>query len=400
MSRNRIMHAMTRSFLIATICFVTATGVGCSSCEDPGSTTNNKPSLNNLNNLSDSTPDITDGDMGDMSADADMATDMDNCEDNACIEWKKFDDCDQVRDLGTLDSANSEKFAVKGDTTNLGSLIQTTCSDTGDVSAEYVFAFKLNATAFIDLKVESLSGVDFVVEMRDGKCEALDPNDIADAGFCRQSGQEVFLARKDIQYFLVVEAQNGMVNGPFEINMGFTPTTCEPGAVSCDADNLVVCEAGTMEASKPCGTGCMTDACTADTCDNTIDISGTGTFDYKGSLDAFTNSFNAADFKDAGCTAPNGDALPTPGAEQIFALKNLTAGQRVRIEANDLLEDQNDNAIFIMDSCGANAQCLAVEEITDQFDWEVPNNGDYVVIIDNLSDFNKNYKHTITVSDP
>lgn len=390
---------MARSLLITTLLFAVATGVGCSDCDDTGSTVNNKRRPpNNLNNLEDMTNKSDMSDMEDMPKE-DMDGDM-TCEGNDCVMWKTFDDCEQVRDLGTLDAANSANFNVKGDTTNLASLIQTSCSNSGDVSAEYVFAFKVNATAFIDLKVEAQTGVDFVVEMRDGKCEALDPNDVTDAGFCRTSGQEFFLARKDVQYFLVVEAQNGMVNGPFDVNMGFTPTVCEPGNASCNNDDLVICEGGQMETTKPCGTTCMTDTCAANTCDNAIELSGTGTYDYKGSLDAFSNDFDAADYKDAGCTAANGDAMPTPGAEQIFKLKGLTTGQRVRIEANDLAEDQNDNAIFIMNTCGASAQCIAVEEISDQFDWEVPSNGDYVVIIDNLSNFNKNYKHTITISDP
>ena len=377
----------TQAFIWATSLSLSL-GVGCSSCDDVG----NKPpapKLNNLpnNNTNNVTPDMASdqgADMGDMG---DMAL---PCEDNDCIDWKTFDSCMRVRDLGTIDARNAAGFRAAGDTTNLGTLIQTSCSNSGDVSAEYVYAFKLNTTAFIDLKVEALSGVDFVAEVRQGKCE--DDSRL----FCRQSAQQLFRATAGEQYFLVVEAQNGLVNGPFNVLMEFTPTVCDPGARSCAGDDLTICADGTSLESLACGTMCNVDACAADTCANAIELRGSGTFDFSGELSAFVSSFNAAQHQ--GCEF--GVPIPTPGADQVFALRDLKAGQRVIVEANSLAEDANDNAIFILDTCGASATCIAKEEINDRLDWEVPADGDYFLVIDNLSDINKNYKHSISITTP
>lgn len=382
------MRALLRSALMPLVYTSLTLSIGCSSCDETGtkkppippSKTNNKTNNNN-------------GDMGDMSGDmtGDMKSDMEECEGADCVSWVAFDSCMRVRNLGTLDSMNSAQFKVAGDTTNLGSTIKTSCSDTGDESAEYVYAFKLNATAFIDLKIDSLAGVDFVAEVRQGKCE--EDNRL----FCDQSAEELFLAKAGEQYFLAVEAQNGLVNGPFDVKMDFTPTNCTPGERACQADNLTICADGTMTQTLACGTMCSTDACTGDLCASAVEVSGMGTFEFTGNLSAFSSTFDAQDHQN--CSFGN-TPTPTPGAELYFNLRGLQAGQRVVIEANALGEDLNDNAIFILDSCGATSACIAKEELSDKLEWEVPANGDYFVVIDNLSDVNKEYKNTITIVDP
>lgn len=381
------IRAISRQAALALIYTSLTLSIGCSSCDDTGNKTPYKPSP--TNNTSNNTNNDTD--MGDMGkSDEDMQADM-GCTGPECTEWVAFDSCMRVRNLGTLDSQNSAQFGVAGDTTSLASTIKTSCSDTGDTSAEYVYAFKLNATAFLDLKVEATSGVDFVAEIRDGKCEE------ENVLFCDKSAEELFLARADQQYFLVVEAQNGLVAGGFNVSMKFTPTSCDPGAVACSGDNLEVCADGTMTQSLACGTMCNTDTCTGNVCLDGVEVSGTGTFEFTGDLEAFTNNFDAKDYTDCSFgSAPT----PTPGADTFYKLKGLKAGQRLVVEANALGEDLNDNAIFILPSCDATAACVAKEELSDKLEWTVTADGDYTLVIDNLSDFNKAYKTSINIIDP
>jgi hypothetical protein len=107
---------------------------------------------------------------------------------------------------------------------------------------------------------------------------------------------------------------------------------------------------------------------------------------------AYTNSFDAKDF--ASCSL--GGVLTTPGAEQVLSAPGLVSGQKITIEANDLA-DANDNAIFIMKGCGMGVECVAVDELADELSWTVDEDGDYTIIIDNISSANKEFKHTITI---
>jgi hypothetical protein len=107
---------------------------------------------------------------------------------------------------------------------------------------------------------------------------------------------------------------------------------------------------------------------------------------------AYTDSFDAQDY--ASCSL--GGVLTTPGAEQILSAPGLVSGQKITVQANDPA-DANDNAIFIMKGCGMTVECVAVDELADELSWTVDEDGDYTIIIDNISNANKEFKHTITI---
>lgn len=329
------------------------------------------------------------GDPGDMPPSGDVGErDLSDCRGEGCtFEWSQFGSCTQVLDVGTFDVDNPQPRVLYGNTSGLDSITATSCSANGNDASEFVFAFKASKTAFVSLRLNEVARIDWVTSMREGTCET------SEERTCADSGQDFFVARADTQYFLLVEPNQGTTQGDFELELTFQPLVCEPiGGTSCAADDVVVCEGGREEKPYACGSGCEAGACNGDTCDNAITLTQPGTYEYEGTLFGYSNAFNARDH--ASCSL--GDTVSTPGAEQIFKLEGLTRGQTVQINADDVT-DRNDNVIFIARSCGAAVECLEIKDLADNLTWLVPEDGDYVVIIDGLLELSSEYKHVIEI---
>lgn len=394
------MSILMRSRPLATLLVATLfCTFGCGGCDEEGK------KLPPPVPRPDVTPDLADDSTDQPDVQTDEEQDTDESTDQGCIgedcdfEWESFDACERVRDLGTLQVAQGT-YTNGGNTIDLPNLIATSCSNTGEDSAEYIFRVTFDEDAQVELKTRSQTEIDFVTELRMGTCDELDPDDPdAPFGFCRQDDELRFRATAGTPYYIVVEAQNGTVAGPFDFNLTMVPSPCVAGDTSCDNDDVQVCLAGTSTENYACGTSCDDALCASDQCADALEISGTGTTTYTGNLRAYFSEFDAQ--FNTSCVDLVGFELPTPGADQFFSLKSLVAGQRVIVDAAaPAPADQHDNAIFVLDGCGASAMCLAYEESLDRLEWIVPADGDYTVVIDHLTNNDQAYTHTIVVEDP
>lgn len=336
------------------------------------------------------TNDMNPADMG--GGDPDLGTpDMDmGCTGRECgFTFTKFGACNQVVDLGTIDTSRATQKDAYGNTTDLIPEAVASCSGFGDEAPEFIFAFQVTDDALADMELQSISQFAWAVALREGACD-----EAADVQ-CNTSGTDGYTLKAGTQYFLIVEPSAGVDYGEFELTLDLTPLACAPlGGRSCSGSDLKVCEVA-GEASYACGAACAGDACGGDSCDTAIALSGAGSYTYEGDLNAYTSTFDAADI--ASCALDG--TLSTPGAEQIFRVTGLQAGQTVEIQAN-APTDMNDDVIFVLDGCGATAACLEVKDLGDRLTWTAPAAGDYTIIIDNLAQNSAAYTHTITILDP
>lgn len=310
------------------------------------------------------------------------------CEGAECENFSVFGECDFVNDQGTISVASgSTNLRLTGSTAGLESDISSSCAADADTAPEYVWSFVPGDASFVTISIVDDGGLDWVISTRSGECQP------ANEKVCRDSGLIDYLAGGDERQFIVAEPVAGVQTGSIELDVQLEPAVCSDlGARTCDADSVRVCEGGTMETSYRCGTGCNMGACDGDVCANAYPLQGSSTFEFEGNMRAYTDSFDAQDY--ASCSL--GGVLTTPGAEQILSAPGLVSGQKITVQANDPA-DANDNAIFIMKGCGMTVECVAVDELADELSWTVDEDGDYTIIIDNISNANKEFKHTITI---
>lgn len=325
----------------------------------------------------------TGGDSGNNGGDKD--TDG-SCSGSDCAGSVITDgECKTVNFLGVL-AIDGGKYSFSGDNTGLNSDIATKCAANGADSAELVYGFEVAESAFIDVRILTPSGgVDWVHEIRTGSCTP------QARLFCSDPEESRFLARKGERYFVILEPNLADREGAVDVEFEFTPVVCDqPGLEQCIDKAMVICEGGLAETSYDCATGCDQERCAGDVCASAIVVQGAGAHSFSGHLRAFANNFEA--FDRASCSM--GGALKTPGAEVIFSLPGLVAGQSVKIDAS---QDAVDNAIFVLPSCAADAACLEASELADTLDWVVPADGDYTVIIDSVAESSKSFEYVIVI---
>lgn len=401
----RMLHHLN---LILVPCAILALASGCTD-DEPNTTPTPTPSNNSTtkedmasnsgNQAPNSSANSSEGDMGepDMagenqapnSALEDMGSgnnqsgnNATTCEGDEC-DWSMFGECERVNDLGQLSPGAQ---TIVGSTAGLQSGISTSCAMDGEMAVEYVWAFTPEVASFITIETRDEGGLDWVVSTRGGECAP------AAERICRDSGVIDYLVSAGEQQFIVAEPIAGMDTGRLELDLTIEAAVCDMlGARTCDGDSIKVCEGGTEEVLYACGTTCEMDECVGNTCDRAEVLGQPGAYEYTGSLEAYTSDFDSADIDS--CAQIVGQ---TPGAEMVFSLPGLTAGQTVTIEANDAA-DQNDNAILILDGCGQTAECVAGDELLDALTWTVTADGDYTVIVDNISRTSKDFKHVITI---
>ncbi len=200
------------------------------------------------------------------------------------------------------------------------------------------------------------------------------------------------MAEPGTDYFVVVEPRTGIDRGSFEFTMTFEELVCSPpGGTSCNGDNLVVCQAGTSEAEYACGTGCMNAACLGDTCDTALEVTASGS--YTGNIEAFDGTLDFG--TQPSCSLGGDQGIATPGPEIVLSLPGLEAGQTVTVDAS--MNDDNDNAIFVLDQCTDQEGCLAAIDIGEVLTWDVEADGDYFIVIDKTTDSPNPFNYTIDI---
>lgn len=301
--------------------------------------------------------------------------------------------CTNVIDLGTVD-ASAGTLTLTGDTTGASlSGIDSSCGKSGAV--EQVFAMKFaKPTRFLANLGDNPSSVRWSFSLRQGSCE-----ESTEIRCVPNTANFFFNAEADETYYFVVEPLNDTSKGTFTIDVRLTELVCLPiGSRTCAADNGVdginFCTGGGgREEFFACpatpGGACSSaqNACGGDGCENLIElpvVAGT-TYSLESAYESYTDKFNFADA--VGCVSPdnNGEAnyqANTDGNDVAFRLTGMLAGQKLSVDASTELGDVGDSALFIMTGCDVST-CLYGVDLSDKIEqWEVPADGDYVVVVD------------------
>ena len=284
-----------------------------------------------------------------------------------------------------------------GDTTpaTVKSAYQTSCGF--GIAPEQAFAFSFDAPVQLKITLNSNSGTRMAYELIEGPCE-----EPGAPRFCATNSQ-VFLAQADTEYIIIVEPEANQARGTFELEVEVKPLACLPvSSKRCDGDDVKRCVAGGLrEDSITCGAPCVDDTCGADSCGNAVVVNpGDYPFSFAAAAAGYVSSItfegdNSCANPDRGIlpgetnnadpTGESDPSLPTPGQDVHFTLKGLTAGQLLTVDASEAAGDAADSAIFILDSCDK-SECLFAKDLGDVVSqWEVPADGDYLVIVDRLS---------------
>lgn len=294
--------------------------------------------------------------------------------------------CRDAEDLGELDV--SGPVTIAGDTTGFSDSLTTTCAaDDGFSGADRAYRFTVPSAVRVDAVLQTSSGIDWVAEVRTGGCEST-----ASVLTCSDNEQFPFVAQPGIDYWLVVEPYAGIDEGAFELDLSFTAQQCTPpGGRTCDGDDVLVCQGGTSQARHACATGCAGGGCGGDSCATAYAVDGPVTLSGDTSAYSETLDFGGQ----ASCSMDGDQGISTPGSEVVLLLRGLTAGETVTVDAST--NDDNDNAIFVQETCGDSNVCLAAQDLEDRLEFQVPADGDYYVVIDKLTSSPKAFTYSVDI---
>ncbi len=370
-----------------------------SACGDDGGNANNivdvpDSSMNNVNNVDDM------GDMDDNDMDmGDMANTNNNggpscvgvmceaglkCVRGDCVAMDAKLACDEVKDEGILPVTQAHTFV--GDTTNFVDTFDTACVQTVNnySGPENVFRFQVNARALTRLTLtSSATNVDWLMEVRTGDCGAA-----GESLVCSDPETTQFVAQPGVDYFLVVEPAIGFDTGPFQVAAQFQEQNCTVGDRTCMGADIEVCGSGTFA----CANGCNAGDCFGNTCAVAIDVNGAMSF--SGDTQGYTSQFNFEN--EMSCSPSMMGGIATPGPDMVLRLPGLTVGQTITVDTT--MNDDNDNAIFVLTSCQApSTTCAAGRDLGDVLNYTVETAGDHFVVIDKLTASPKPFNYMIDV---
>jgi hypothetical protein len=366
------MYVVTKALFVL---MVTAAAAACS--EDP------EPHNNGIAPGTDTSSDTTDDAAADTSTDNSDDTEDDGltvgpcagvtcedgeeCRNGQCVSVSSADACEIPRDLGILTadgSSTTANLSMDGRTDSL----QTNCGASS--SPEGAIRFRTNTAAKVDLSL--VSGVGFGYEIRTSNCENADS-----ALACLTNDTHTFYTAAGVDYYLIIEPTDASQIAPAQVTLTATEAACAPpGASSCNGTTREICFVSDGIQSKECADACNDGYCVGDTCSELISVSGSASF--SGDSDAYRNRFDFAG--EPTCTSGGTTGLSSPGYDVAFELIDLTAGQTVSVDASNT---NADNYIFVLDSCSETGPCLTAQGFGSELSgWEVPSDGDYVVVVD------------------
>ncbi len=284
-------------------------------------------------------------------------------------------------DMGTVD-ASATPMIIDGSTTDasLESVLQTPCGFGNAPERSYLFTFDKPTRVTAAVTNGSTS---WVIDVRNGTCEA------TASLTCDASPSRTFVVPAGETRLITVEPENNS-RGTFELTLEFEELVCLPiGSTTCSGADISRCEQGGLaETVYTCGEACSMDSCGGDFCENAVEVSS---FPYR--FEGKTNAYgDRLDFDDATeCYYPDGEGedgmgmgmpFTTVGEDVTFKLTGLTAGQLLTVDARPSIGNQGDSAIFVMDTCDKST-CHIGRDLGDTLtDWEVPADGDYIVVVE------------------
>ena len=308
------------------------------------------------------------------------------CVRGACVDETLLVACEVPEELGEVDLATM--YMGSGDTAGFVDGIKAHCGSENPLSgAENAISFTVPALAVASFKLTSSAPFDWLIEVREEACIDLDTNavecsDVEDFDFPVEPGQD---------YWILVEPSIGIDVGAFDWTLSFQGLICVPGERTCeDATTVLECRGGDEEVLLGCGTACDAGVCHGDSCADPVEV--TAGMSFSGDSRGFTSSL---DFGSQTTCSTGAEGIQTPGQEMVLSLPNLTSGQTVTVDAS--MNDTNDNAIFVLETCAQDTPCLAANDIGDVLTWTVPADGAYFIVIDKLSSSPREFNYTIDI---
>lgn len=307
------------------------------------------------------------------------------CVDGRCLEDTPANKCAAAEDLGTL--SPGAPITIDDTTAGASDILSNACS--GGQGNELVYKFTVSEKSRVDFVGTWPAQFSASLDFRFDGCET--PGE----SLCFDSNSNVSVNAGETVY-LVIEQYVGRGND-FSLELTATPESCTPGDTVCSGGTLEVCGGGSSTLSYACADTCTAagDQCDGGLCANAIAVSASASF--SGNLGAYPSNLNFESNTD--CTI-DGTPVPTPGAEVIFKLESLNAGQVVSIAAG------SNRAMFFMTDCQATPTCEAVmtgSGSTGTTEWTVPTgfvDQDFYLVIDRRNLSGGDFTYEIDISSP
>jgi hypothetical protein len=256
---------------------------------------------------------------------------------------------------------------------------------------ELVYTFSLEQASRVTINPTSSAVSEWNLQINRGQCETT--RRVA----CFNQGDEVVFLDAGVEYFVILEPSDGATSGQVTLELQTEALQCFPsGSTQCVGDDVQVCQSNFTPLTSSCSFGCSDDSCRGDTCENPIEMDPIGSMLVEGALSGFTSEYNFGSRDE--CFA-SGFGLSSRGSDVTVALDGLSTGQIVHVDASQVAGDFNDNTIFIVDSCGSTPACVTGGD-DETLDWEVPADGDYVLIVDTVSESEDSFAYQIDIEDP
>jgi hypothetical protein len=367
-------------FICVTLALVCLCAPGCGDDDDDPNSGNNITTNNGGPDIGG--PDADGPDAGDVDVgvdvggpDSDAGPSQDTDTDPPLADF-----CDAIEDLGSLGVGATHQ--ATGDTAQGSHALDPSCGSDG--RKEVTFQFQVDEPARVQLEVQSQTADEWTMSLFSGSCDS--PEHVK----CKEGTADVFVAEAGVTYFLSLEAAE---DAAFGLSLKTTALGCAPvGSSTCEVDQVTHCETGHNEVTYGCAYDCEGDACGGDTCSSALVVSGSGSHSFTGSYTGYKSQFNFSNHPDCSFS---GSGANTPGPDLVFSLPGLSGGDTVTIDASN---DDVQQGIFVLEGC-SNSQPDCVEGglvLSEVLDWNVPDDGDYHVVVDALDQSDDDFEITIT----
>jgi hypothetical protein len=263
------------------------------------------------------------------------------------------------------------------------------CTSSADEGSEYVFAFQVDQLAILETTIGAPSGATPAFGLHANGCEA-------DAEqYCSLQSPWRAIVEPGQTYHLKVQAGTEATDTTFTASFDLQEAACLPGEQICRDGNSERCVRGTSVDAYSCAGDCTTEAsCSGDACDAALTVEpvvGGGAVRLEGDRWAYTHQWNAADLSD--CEASDAIGTGDTTAMELFVrVPNLQAGQT--LEVSDAVASGS-YLYFVLDDCAATScrTAMFVDEVGEnRLVWEVPTNGDYLVVIEATSNTSRPFQ--------
>ena len=308
--------------------------------------------------------------------------------------------CQAPSSLGTL--GGDEEIQLTATPGEQPSTARTECSNVDSGNA--VFEFEAEVPMDVDIWLsDQADDSQLVLEVRKGSCD--EEEAVIDQPGCDNIYQDdlptySFDAEAGETYYIIVEGRDTTSPGEFTLDIETDELLCAPkGAWTCHPDEedvIVECDRGVEEIEKPCGAGCEDDACIGDTCENALEV--TAPMTIEGHTRPYTNTFEFQPHPECSSEGATGTEGPlSDGRDMVFFLPGLEAGQIVIADASD---SPQLNYFGVVQECdAANIACIHGESLDQTMEWEVPESGDYYVIITRNTSNAGDFTYSIDILD-